>query len=275
MATLIALVLTLAAFKLLVVWLEPRMVFFPVRGVQATPAAVSLPFEDLRIQTEDGETLHGWWLEHPEPKAQIVFWHGNGGNLSLWSDVIVEFRRRGYSVMAVDYRGYGLSTGRPSESGLYRDAAAAVREFARRLQRPGSPVIAWGRSIGSPVAASTLAVHRPAAVVLESPMPDVRAVLRGNPVLWLVSFLSRYRFGTSSFLAGYDGPLLIVHGDADSIVPYRAGRQVFDRATRARREFVTIAGADHNDLHAVDAAAYWRAVDAFVAGVRSQAAGSH
>ena len=68
---------------------------------------MSLSYVDLRIQTQDGETLHGWWLEHPEPRAQVVFWHGNGGNLSLWMDVIVELRRRGFSVLAVDYRGYG------------------------------------------------------------------------------------------------------------------------------------------------------------------------
>src|SRR5918996_150828 len=113
MSTVIGLLVTLVLLKLLVLWLEPRMAFYPIRGVQETPGAVSLPYVDLRIQTEDGETLHGWWLEHPRPRAQVIFWHGNGGNLSLWLEVIVELRRRGFSVMAVDYRGYGLSTGQP------------------------------------------------------------------------------------------------------------------------------------------------------------------
>src|SRR5687767_588264 len=113
MSTVLFLLVALVLLKVLVIWLEPRMAFFPVRGVQQTPAAVSLAFEDLRIPTQDGETLHGWWLEHPAPRAQVIFWHGNGGNLSLWLEVIVELRRRGFSVMAVDYRGYGLSTGHP------------------------------------------------------------------------------------------------------------------------------------------------------------------
>ena len=267
MSTIVLLLAGLVLLKVLVIWLEPRMAFFPSPGVQETPAAVSLSYVDLRIQTQDGETLHGWWLEHPEPRAQVVFWHGNGGNLSLWMDVIVELRRRGFSVLAVDYRGYGASTGTPSETGIYRDAAATVNEFAQRLRRPGVPVLYWGRSIGSPVAASTLSVLRPSALVLESPMPDARSVLRSNPVMWLLSFLSSYRFATSRFIADYDGPLLVIHGDADSIIPISLGRQVFADAKSARGVFVTIPGADHNDLHVAAPDLYWRSIDQFVASV--------
>jgi fermentation-respiration switch protein FrsA (DUF1100 family) len=267
MRTLALFLAALLVLKLAVLWLEPKIAFYPTTGVQTTPAAVSLPFEDLRIPTRDGETLHGWWLEHPQPRAQVVFWHGNGGNLSLRRDDVVELRRRGFSVLAVDYRGYGLSTGTPSEQGIYRDAEAAVREFARRLRRPGIPVVYWGRSLGSPVAASTIAVERPDAVVLESPMPDARSVVRGNPVLLLFSYFSSYTFATSQFLAGYDGPLLVIHGDADSIVPYSAGQQVFKDARAATGVFVTIPGADHNDLHAVRPDLYWQAIDRFVAAL--------
>ena len=265
MSLLIAIVVTLVALKLLVMWVEPRMAFYPVRGVQATPQAMSLPYVDLRIQTADGETLHGWWLEHPEPRAQVIFWHGNGGNLSLWLDVIGALRQRGFSVLAVDYRGYGASTGVSSERGLYRDAAAAVQEFNQRFRRAGSPVIYWGRSIGAPVAASSMSTSQPDALVLESPMPDVRTILRTNPVLWLLSFASSYRFPTSRFLRGYAGPLLVVHGDADSIVPYSAGKQVFTDASTARKVFTTIHGADHNDLHVVNPKTYWQAIDDFLA----------
>lgn len=261
---LIAIVAGLALLKLLVMWLEPRMAFYPVEGVQQTPAAMSLSYADLRIQTVDGETLHGWWLEHPQPRAQVVFWHGNGGNVALWLEVIAGMRRRGFSVLAVDYRGYGVSTGTPTEQGLYRDASAAVQEFQRRLRRPDVPVIYWGRSIGAPVAASSVAGSEPDGLILESPMPDARSILRDNPVLWGLSFLSSYTFSTSRFLTQYSGPLLVIHGDRDSIIPYRAGKRVFDDAGTTRKTLATIAGADHNDLHLVNAGEYWKAVDAFV-----------
>jgi len=262
--TLIALAVTLVVITLLMRLLEPRMAFYPMRGVQATPASAGLTFIDVRIPTDDGETLHGWWVSHPEPRAQVVFFHGNGGNLSLWLDVIVELRRHGLSVLAVDYRGYGASTGTPSEQGLYRDADASVRHFNSQLQRAGTPVVFWGRSIGSPVAAYAASRVSPDALVLESPMPDVRSMVRSNPVLWVMSFLSSYRFPTTRFLEGYEGPLLVVHGDADSIVPFSAGRQVFDAARTTRKTFVTIPGADHNDLHIVNPLLYWRAADALL-----------
>ena len=114
------------------------MAFVPTRGVQQTPAAAGLPFTDLKITTSDGETLHGWWIEHPTPRAQVIYWHGNGGNLSMWLPVLADLRRRGMSVMAVDYRGYGASSGSTfRERGIPRcrgcdrvlqPASAAARE---------------------------------------------------------------------------------------------------------------------------------------------------
>ena len=268
MTSLAAVVAVLVGLKLLVWWLEPRIAFYPIPGVQETPASVGLTYADERIPTEDGETLHGWWLEAPVPRAQVVFFHGNGGNLSLWLDVIAELRRRDFSVLAVDYRGYGASTGRPSERGLYRDGAASIRAFAERFRKGGSPTIYWGRSIGSAVAAEAAIRLRPDGLVLESPMPDVRSVLRSNPVMWLLSFFSSYRFPTLRFVSRTDVPLLVVHGDADSIVPYEAGKRVFEAAATSRKTFATVSGADHNDLHVVRPQLYWQAIDTFVAGLR-------
>lgn len=258
---------TLLVLKLLVWWLEPRMAFFPLAGVQQTPEAAGIPYRDLRIATADGETLHGWWLPREDARAQVVFFHGNGGNLSLWLDVPVEMWRRRLSVLAVDYRGYGASSGRPSERGLYRDAEATIGAFEQQVRQPGVPVVYWGRSIGAPVAAHAAALRAPDGLVLETPMPDVRSVLRTNPVLWVLSFLSSYRLPTSALLERVEAPLLVVHGDADEIVPFRAGRTVYERAPSARKTFVAIPGASHNDLHVVDPGAYWRAVDEFLASL--------
>lgn len=254
--------------KLLVWWVEPRLAFFPTQGVQATPAQYGVPFIDVKVQTADGETLHGWWMAHPAPRAQVIFWHGNGGNLSLWLDAIAGINRRGFSVLAVDYRGYGASTGSPGERGLYSDADAALQLFNQRLRTPGVPVIYWGRSLGSPVAAHNASGAAPDGVVLESPFPDLRTAIAGNPVLLLLSVFSSYRFPTSALLERYDGPLLVIHGAADSIIPISAGRRVFERARGSRKRFVVIPGANHNDLHVVNAGLYWKHIDEFVAALR-------
>jgi uncharacterized protein len=268
MSSLLTAVLVLVLLKLLVVWLEPRMAFFPFTGVQDTPATAGFAYEDVAIETEDGETLHAWWLGHDQPRGQVIFWHGNGGNLSLWLPPVLEIHRRRFSVLAVDYRGYGASTGRPTEAGVYRDADAAVREFTRRLRQPGIPVIYWGRSLGSTVAAYSISAHTPDAVVLESPMPHVHAVLVSNPILWALSFLSSYRFPTSEFLRSYEGPLLVVHGDADSIIPFRAGQRLYDDAPTTRKTFVALVGTDHNDPYYLSSPEYWEAIEAFLEGLK-------
>lgn len=257
----VSLVAIAIGLKLLVWFLEPRMAFYPYRGVQETPAAFSLAFASVQIPTADGVTLHAWWLENPAARAQVIFWHGNGGNLSVWLDVVAGLRHHGFSVLAVDYRGYGASTGSPTERGLYRDADATVAAFHERFKQDRTPVVYWGRSIGSAVAAYAASRHAPDGLVLESPFPDVRRILSNNAVLWGLSLFSSYRFPQARFLERYDGPLLVIHGDADSIVPFSAGRALFDGARTARKTFVPIPGADHNDLHVANPALYWQSID--------------
>lgn len=256
----------LVALWALVQWAQPRMAFFPMRGVQRTPEAAGLPYNDLQVVTADGVTLHGWWMEHPSPRGQIIYWHGNGGNLSLWMDVFVDIRRRGFSVLAVDYRGYGASRGTASEQGIYRDAEAVNAYFAAHLRRQGQPTIYWGRSLGSVVASYAAAKSPPDAMILESTFPDARFLLIGNPALLGLSFFATYRFATSKHLESYRGPLLVIHGDEDTIIPFSAGQKVFERAASPRKVFVALQGADHNEMYA-DLAAYWPAIDRFLAGV--------
>ena len=266
LGNLLTVVVVLALLKVLVWFLEPRMAFFPWRGVQETPAAAGIQYSDHSIRTADGETLHGWWMEHPSARAQIIYWHGNGGNLSLWSDVLIDLQRRGFSVFAVDYRGYGASTGSPSEKGIYRDGDAATTYFTEKLRKPGVPVVFWGRSLGCSVASYMAAKSAPDGLVLESPFPDVASVFAGNPVMRVLSVFSNYTFATARHLEAYTGPLLVLHGDADSIIPFAAGRRVYDRAPTTRKTFVVLTGFDHNDRH-TSHRAYWHAIDRFAAAL--------
>jgi fermentation-respiration switch protein FrsA (DUF1100 family) len=257
-------VLVILTLWILVLWAQPRMAFFPYRGVQRTPDALGVPFKDLRVNTSDGVTLHGWWLEHPEPRGQVVYFHGNGGNLSLWLDVFTDIHRRGFSILAVDYRGYGASTGSPSEKGVYLDAEATIRYFAEHLRRENLPTIYWGRSLGSSVAAYAASRSAPDALILESPFPDVRTLLAGNPLMLGLSLFATYRFAASDHLNEYRGPLLVIHGDADSVIPFAAGRKVFERAPSQQKTFIALKDADHNDMYA-RRDDYWPAIERFLA----------
>ena len=263
MRLLIVTALTVLTLWFLVLWAQPRMAFFPTRGVQETPQDVSLPYTDVKIATSDGVTLHGWWLEAPAPRGQVIYWHGNGGNLSLWLDVFADIRRRGFSVLAVDYRGYGASTGSPTEKGLYLDAEATTWYFAEHLLREDLPTIYWGRSLGSAVAAYAASRRAPDALILESPFPDVRTLFAGNPLMLGLSVFASYRFATSEHLSGYRGPLLVIHGDADTVIPFEAGRKVFERAPTPQKTLIVLRNADHNEMYA-RRQDYWPAIERFI-----------
>ena len=181
--------------------------------------------------------------------------------------MLADLHQRGFSVLAVDYRGYGGSTGSPSEQGVYRDGEAATAYFRQRLVQRGVPVIYWGRSLGCAVASYVAAKSPPDGVILESPFPDVAYLFRGNPVMKALSVFSSYRFATSQHLEGYRGPLLVVHGDADSIIPFAAGKRVFDAAPTTLKTFAALPGADHNDVYATHPA-YAAILDTFVATLR-------
>ena len=265
MKLLISVAVIVGAVAILVRWIEPRIAFFPFTGESETPRLFGLAYDAVQIETADGETLRAWRIHAPArgaPRARIVYFHGNGGNLSNWAPILAAIVRRGYSVFAIDYRGYGLSTGRPSERGLYRDVDAALK-VAWPDADARTPIVYWGRSLGGAMAAYAATVARPDGIIIEAGFPSARSAVRGSPVLAVLSLFSSYRFPAADFLARANAPVLVMHGDRDSVIPFALGRELFDRIG-GPKEFVVIAGGDHNDAAAPDAAAYWAAIDRFV-----------
>jgi len=254
----------IGALILLVRVIEPQFAFFPSAGEDVTPRDFGERFDALTIPTADGERLHAWRLPAESPRAHVVYFHGNGGNLSVWAPILVRLQHRGYSVLAVDYRGYGLSTGRPSERGLYRDVDAVI-EYAWRDRDRRVPIVYWGRSLGTAMAAHAASVKPPDRVILEAGFPDARTLVRSSPLLALLTRFSSYRFPTADLMRGVHAPVLLMHGDRDGVIPFAVGRALFERL-EGSKQFVTIAGGDHNDTAPPDANAYWSAVDRFIAG---------
>jgi fermentation-respiration switch protein FrsA (DUF1100 family) len=245
--------------------LESRFAFFPSAGESTTPTDFGVPYEKTSLATVDGVSLRGWSLSHPSPRALVVYFHGNGGNLSVWAPILVGINRQGYAVRAFDYRGYGASTGRPSERGLYRDVDAAV-EWAWRAGGGHRPVVYWGRSLGTTMAAYAATRRLPDGLILESGFPDARTLLRASPPLAFLGLFSSYRFPTAGWLEGVRSPVLVMHGDADRVIPFGAGRALFDKV-RGPKQFVAIEGGDHNDAAPPDPKAYWAAVNEFIASL--------
>ena len=245
---------------------EPHLVFFPWPGEQRTPQTVGVPFAPLTIATADGETLRGWHLPHASPRARVLYFHGNGGNLSLWTDVYAGLWHQGMDVVALDYRGYGVSTGRPSERGLYQDVDALLAFVAERLPMVDAPAVYWGRSLGTPVAAYAASRRAPDGIVLESGFPTMRSVIETNPIMWGLSWLSSYSFPTAAWMADVQSPALVLHGDRDDVIAYRLGKRLHDRLPGPKR-FVTLPGIDHNYPVPAEWPIYWDAVRDFIDGL--------
>jgi alpha-beta hydrolase superfamily lysophospholipase len=204
---------------------QDSLPYLPSDTVDRTPRDVGLEYEELEAITEDGETLRGWWVPVTAGRGTLVFFHGASGSRSRRVDAIKRFHSLGLSVLIVDYRGYGGSTGTPSEAGTYADARAAWDAAISRGATPESTVV-FGRSLGGPIAAH-LASQRPAAgLILESTFTSLRDLLRDLPLLAAVPGRVRAKYSTRTNLHAYTGPVLILHSHGDRLVPFRHAEQL-------------------------------------------------
>lgn len=224
-----------AAVVLLVWATQDRMVYFPqIAGtVAVTPAALKLPYESISIATEDGETLAAWWVSVAQPRGAVLVLHGNAGSMADRMDYLPPFQAMGYAVLLVDYRGYGASTGKPSEEGTYRDARAAWQWLTARGLKPAEIVVA-GESLGGAVAAELAARVQPRALILIAAFTSATDL--GSEIYpWLpVRLISRYRYDTLAQLRRYNGPVLIAHSRDDEIVPFAHGERLHAAASGAK-----------------------------------------
>jgi fermentation-respiration switch protein FrsA (DUF1100 family) len=245
--------------------MQPQLLYYPnvpSRELTATPARIGLDYEAVTLQTEDGVRLSAWFIPHPAPRATLLFFHGNAGNLSHRLESIGLFHELGLAVFIIDYRGYGESEGDPTEAGTYRDAAAAWRYLVERRQIAAQEIVIFGRSLGAAIAADLASHTRPAALIIESAFTSVpNMAARLYP--WLpVRWLSRYRYNTQHSLETITCPLLVIHSREDDIIPFSEGEQLFAHA-REPKQFLELHGG-HNDGFLVSREAYQRGLDEFL-----------
>jgi uncharacterized protein len=247
----------------IMMWLlQPGMVFYPVRAHQATPADWGLAFEDVELTTADGVDIHGWYIPYPRGTHTLLFLHGNAGNISHRGDSIAIFNRLGLSVLIIDYRGYGRSSGRPSEAGLYLDALAAWRYLVEDRGVEPSQILVFGRSLGAHVAADLASRERPGGVILESGFSSARDMARHlYPGLYRILY-RRFDFDAAERLSRAQSPTLVLHSPNDEIIPYALGRRLFDAAPEPKR-FVDLAG-DHNSGFLASQPGYEQTIAAFI-----------
>lgn len=244
---------------------QERFVYFPElpsRQVTATPADIGLAFEAVRLGTADGETLAGWYIPAPAARGTLLYLHGNGGNIGHRLDPIAVFHRLGLNILIIDYRGYGDSSGKPSEEGTYQDALAAWDYLTQEKRHMPDRIVLFGESLGGSIAARLAARQTPAGLVIYASFTSVPELAQALYPIFPASRLARYRYDTRAALGSVNCPLLILHSPEDEIIPFSHGQALL-AAAREPKRLVELRGG-HNDALLLGREVYARAVGEFL-----------
>lgn len=252
------------AVVLLATVFQRQLIYLPDRSTPVPPPDA----EEVVVTTGDGLELVAWYLSPDSaPVTTILLAPGNAGNRAGRVPTARALNERGHAVLLLDYRGYGGNPGRPSEAGLVADALAARDHLATRPDVDADRIAYLGESIGSAVVAALAAERAPAALVLRSPFPELADVGRAAYPFLPIRALLRDRHPTADHLEAYEGPVLVVAGSADRIVPSELSREV---ARRSGATYVEIDGAGHNDAALFVGDRFLDAVDAHLRAAASE-----
>lgn len=245
-------------------YLQRRLMYFP-DATRFTPYEAGLTgVEERELLAPDGEHIIVWWSRAPAGAPTILYFHGNGGSLETRTERIKRYQERGIGMFMMTYRGYGGSSGSPSEKANVADAKRAYDALVASGV-PASDIIIYGESLGTGVAVQVAAEKPSAGLILDAPYTSM-AELAGMhyPVLpsrWLMTD----RYETMKYIRKVTAPLLIVHGEEDEIIPVEMGRTVF-AAAHAPKEIATFPGAGHSDHYKFGS---YAAIFAWIARLRA------
>lgn len=226
-------------------WFERHSAFFPIREIELTPDSIGLDYEDIYFKTSDGLKLNGWFIPAGRPRATILFCHGNAGNISHRLEMIRIFNRLNLNLFIFDYRGYGRSSGRPSEKGTYLDARAAYNYLISRGDVDKDRIIVYGKSLGGAVVIDLALKTKLCLLISESAFssaPEIAKVIYPHLPIKIVVTM---KYDNISKIKKLTLPKLIIHSIDDEIVPFEQGQRLFNQAAEPK-EFYQMQGG-HND----------------------------
>jgi fermentation-respiration switch protein FrsA (DUF1100 family) len=224
-----------------------RSFLFPIpQSGRAAPAAAGFPqAEEHLLTTDDGETVIVWHVPAKSGHPVVLYFHGNGDFLAGFFDRFHDVMADGTGIVALSYRGYAGSSGKPSEQGLLRDAAAAYAFTAARYS--AEQIVLWGFSLGSGVAVALAAEQPVAKLILEAPYTSIADVAASAFPIFPVRLVLKDPFHSDQRIGRVSVPLLIMHGARDPTIPVAFGERLFALAQEPK-QFVRFSEGGHNDL---------------------------
>jgi len=243
-------------------FLEYKTLYHPFRTIEITPKEIGLNYENVTFKTDDGVQIAGWFIPSESSRITVLFAHGNGGNISHRIDKIRIFHDLNVNTFMFDYRGYGMSSGRPTETGLYLDALAAYEYLKNIKNIPAREIIGYGESLGGAVIINLAENHELGGLIIESAFTSIRDM--GKTIFpFIPGFLYKTQLNSLSRIQNIKYPKLIMHSRDDEIVPFIMGERLFEAAGNPKR-FVELHGG-HNDGFLVSEKIFIAEIDSFLA----------
>jgi uncharacterized protein len=224
--------------------------YFPTRRDPAPQAVGLTGVKVVPLATPDGEVLVLWTSPATGDRPTILFLHGNGGEIADRADRFAYYQAQGFGVAFLSWRGYGGSTGSPSETGLLTDTKAAY-DHLRGLGIPPDRIVLLGESLGTGPAVITAAANPVGAVILEAPYSAAVDIARQAYPWAPVGLLMKDQYRSRDHIAAINAPLLILHGERDRVIPPGFGKRLFD-AARDPKTFLSLGPVGHNALFSPD-----------------------
>ena len=253
-----------AATRFLLDRLHHSRIFLPDRYPNGiwNPGAYGLPAEDVWFSTEDGMRLHGWWVPHRKARGTILYCHGNTGSIAHRIGVLSKLWSLEVNLFAFDYRGYGRSTGQPTEDGLYLDVRAAHEHLIREAGCRADEILLFGHSLGGAVAIDCALDRKVAGLVAQSTFTHIRDAARAVFPTLPIHLAARRQFRSIDKVAELEIPKLFIHGESDETVPLELGKRLYESASEPK-DFYLVRRGGHNDLHLYGGRWYLRRLSRF------------
>jgi len=255
--------LIIAVGLFVVFWLylyfnQGRMVFMPIKELVLTPDVMDIPYRDIYIPITDNEKIHAWYFPDGESKKAVLFCHGNAGNISHRMETVEFLKGYRVNVLLFDYRGYGLSDGSPTETGVYLDTRAAFDWLVNDRGYKPEDIVVFGRSLGGAAAVDLAANTVCGGLVVESSFTSAYEIGKAMFPYFPVRYLLRFRFDSVNKIKEVSCPVIIMHSPDDEMIPFEMGRKIFE-AAREPKSFVELRGG-HNSSEYFENTAYREAL---------------
>jgi uncharacterized protein len=238
-----------------------KIAFHPDKKNNISSKNLPSGVKNVFFVTKDKKKLHGFLLRNLDSKILLIYFHGNSGNISNRLGQLLTLKNMGINVLGVSYRGYGLSEGEPSEAGLYIDGKTALN-YAQHLGFKLENIIIFGRSIGTTVAINTCQNRKIRSLILVTPLISAKMLGKAKG-LGSSASVAGSAFNNIGKTSNIICPVLVIHGTKDNVIPYVHGKEIF-KALKTQKQFISINGANHNNLSTLYGTSYWPAIKSFI-----------